>query len=89
MVVLREEQFTARNIRRTNQARVALEQAARQQRAQSGPVSRRVDSHQPMYGGSRAGHSGSGAVDAWTLALLAVLAVGLLVVRRRTAGRVA
>jgi hypothetical protein len=33
-------------------------------------VSRRVDTQQPMYQGSRAGHSGGGAWDAWTVLLL-------------------
>ncbi len=74
MIVLREEQFAARNIQRSNQARVAVEQTARQQRAQAAPVSRRVDAQQPMYSSSRAGHSGSGAIDGWSmLALLGLL----------------
>lgn len=75
MVVLREEQFAARNIQRSNQQRVAIEQAAQQQRAQSGaPVSRRVDTQQPMYSGSRASHSsGGGAMDGWSVALLVLL----------------
>ncbi|MGD8309080.1 MAG: VIT and VWA domain-containing protein [Chromatiales bacterium] len=83
MVVLREEQFGARGIQRSNRARVAMEQAARQQRAESAPVSRRVDSQQPMYSGSRADHSGGGALDGWSLALIAILAIGLAGVRRR------
>ena len=70
MIVLREEQFAARGIKRSNRDRVALEEAARQQRAQSGPVSRRVDAQQPMYTSSQASHSGSGALDGWTLLLL-------------------
>lgn len=77
MVVLREEQFAARGIQRHNRDRVALEEAARQQRAQAGPVSRRVDSQQPLYPGSQASHSGSsgsGALDGWTLLMLLPLA---------------
>jgi Ca-activated chloride channel family protein len=75
MIVLREEQFVAHNIQRHNQARVAVEQAAQQQRAASAPVSRRVDSQQPMYSSSRASHSGSGsgAIDGWTVLLLLIL----------------
>ncbi|MEW6677725.1 MAG: VIT and VWA domain-containing protein [Pseudomonadota bacterium] len=74
MVVLREEQFAARGIQRHNRDRVVLEEAARQHRAQAGPVSRRVDSQQPLYPGSRASHSGSGALDGWTLLMLLPLA---------------
>lgn len=84
MLVLREDQFAARNIQRRNEARVAVEQASRQQRAQSAPVSRRVDTQQPMYSGSRAGHGGGshggGAFDVGTVAVLLML---LLLVRRQ------
>jgi Ca-activated chloride channel homolog len=83
MIVLREEQFAAHNIQRPNQARVAVEQAAREQRAASAPVSRRVDSQQPMYTSNRASHSGgsgSGAIDGWTVLLLLIL---LLAARRQ------
>ena len=74
MIVLREEQYAARGIQRGNQARVALEQAARQQRAQAAPVSRRVDAQHPMYSGSRAGHGGgAGALDHWMLLWLMAL----------------
>lgn len=79
MIVLRDEQFAARNIQRRNQARVAVEEAARQQRAQSAPTSRRVDTNQPLTSGSRASHSGGGAFDGWTLLLLLPL---LLAARR-------
>jgi Ca-activated chloride channel family protein len=79
MIVLREEQFAARNIDRRNQSRVTVEQTAQQQRARSAPVSRRVDTQQPMYGSSRAGHSGSGAFDGWSVLVL----LSLLVVVRR------
>lgn len=80
MIVLREEQFAAHNIKRGNRDRVALEEAARQQRAQSAPVSRRVDSQQPMYTSNQASHSsGGGALDPWTLLMLLPL---LWVMRR-------
>lgn len=87
MVVLREEQFAARNIQRNNQQRVAIEQAAQQQRAQSTPVSRRVDTPKPMYTTPRPSHSsggGGGAIDGFILVLLALLVVPhlLLLVRR-------
>ncbi len=83
MIVLREEQFAAHNIQRGNQARVAVEQAARQQRAAAAPTARRVDAQQPMYSSPRASHggggSGSGPVDGWTVLLLLAL---LLTARR-------
>ena len=78
MLVLREEQFAARKIARTNDARIAVEQAARQQRAAAAPVTRRVDNAQPMYSTNRASHggggSGGGAVDPFALLLFALLA---------------
>jgi Ca-activated chloride channel family protein len=77
MIVLREDQFAARNIQRRNDSRVALEQASRQQRAQSAPVSRRVDAQQPMTTGNRAGHSGGGALDGWTVLILLMLVVAV------------
>lgn len=83
MIVLREEQFAARNIQRTNQQRLAIEQAARQQRAQSAPVSRRVDSRQPMYSSPRPSHGGGGgALDGFILLLLALLVLPHLLLRR-------
>jgi hypothetical protein len=82
MIVMREEQFAARNIQRHNQSRVAVEQAAQQQRARSAPVSRRVDTQQPMYGSSRAGHSGSGALDGWSVLMLLALVVVIRRMRR-------
>jgi Ca-activated chloride channel family protein len=85
MIVLREEQFAARGIKRDNAARRALEQAAQQGRTQRAAVSRRVDTQQPMYSGSRAGHSGGGALDAWTALLLLPLLWVSLRRQRRTA----
>jgi Ca-activated chloride channel family protein len=84
MIVLREEQFAARGIKRDNAARRALEQAAQQGRTQRAAVSRRVDTQQPMYSGSRAGHSGGGALDAWTALLLLPLLWVSLRRQRRT-----
>ena len=84
MVVVRDEVFDAHGIKRSNQARLAIEEAARQQRARRPAVSRRVDSQQPMYSSSRASHSGGGALDVWTLLLLLPL-VWLAMRRHRSA----
>jgi len=84
MVVVRDEVFDAHGIKRSNKERLAIEAAARQQRAKRPAVSRRVDSHQPMYSSSRASHSGSGALDVWTLLFLLPLVCFTL--RRRQAG---
>ena len=83
MVVVRDEVFDAHGIKRSNQARLATEAAARQQRAQRPAVSRTVDRQQPMYTSSRASHSGGGALDAWTLLLLLPL-VWLVLYRSHT-----
>jgi Ca-activated chloride channel family protein len=84
MVVVRDEVFDAHGIKRSNKARLAIEATARQQRAQRPAVSRRVDSQQPMYSSNRASHSGSGALDAWTLLFL--LPLVWFTLRRRQAG---
>ena len=83
MVVVRDEVFDAHGIKRSNQVRLGIEAAARKQRTLRPAVSRRVDSQQPMYSSSRASHSGSGALDAWTLLLLLPL-VWLRLLRRQT-----
>jgi Ca-activated chloride channel family protein len=71
MVVLREEVFQSRGIKRNNQQRLAVEQQARTQRATQPVQSRRVDNNQPMYSKPRAGHgSGGGAFGWWMLGLL-------------------
>jgi len=87
MLVLRENQFAANNIKRTNQTRVRIEETARQQRAQTAPVSHRVDTQQPMSSGYRPSFSrGGGAVDGWSvLALLGLLAMTMRL--RRQNGR--
>ncbi len=83
MVVMREEQFAARRIQRANSRRVAVEQAAQQQRAQNAPVSRRVDTAQPMFRSSRPSHSsGGGAFDGWVLGAMLVLLVASTVRRK-------
>ncbi|MES9852243.1 MAG: VWA domain-containing protein [Candidatus Thiodiazotropha sp. L084R] len=75
MIVVREEQFQNYGIDRSNQVRVAKEQASRQQRSSAPVVNNRVDTHQPMYTKPRAypsssGGSGGGALGPWLLLLL-------------------
>jgi Ca-activated chloride channel homolog len=74
MAVMRDEIFDQRGIKRTNQQRLALEEAARQQRAGQPAPSRRVDTQQPMYSSPRphfgGGGHGGGALDGWSLLLL-------------------
>ena len=74
MVVVPDQVFDQLGIERRNRSRRAIEEAAVQLRAQRPAVSRRVDGQQPMYASNRASHSGSGALDAWTLLLLSPLA---------------
>jgi Ca-activated chloride channel family protein len=71
MVVVREEQFQHYGIDRQNQARVATEQAARQQRSAAPVTNNRVDNQQPMFNKPRAYPShGGGALGPWLLLLL-------------------
>jgi Ca-activated chloride channel family protein len=71
MVVVRDQVFQQRGIKRTNQKRLAVEQAAQQLRSSKPVTSKRVDTHKPMYQSSRASLSGgSGALDAWNLLLM-------------------
>ncbi|MBW9263587.1 MAG: VIT and VWA domain-containing protein [Candidatus Thiodiazotropha sp. (ex. Lucinisca nassula)] len=80
MVVVREEQFQQHGIDRNNQARVAKEQAARQQRAAAPVTDNRVDNQQPMFNKPRAYPShGGGALGPWMLLLL----IPLLKARRQ------
>jgi len=82
MVVMSDAAFNERGIERSNKKRLAIEAAARQQRASRAAPSRRVDTAQPMYQKSRPsfGHGG-GALDAWSLLLF--LPLVWLMVRRR------
>ena len=84
MLVVSDEIFARHGIARNNRARVALEQAAQQQRAQRAAQSRRVDTRQPMYRNPRPTHGGGrgGSFDA--LAVLMLLPLVWLAVRRRT-----
>ncbi|MET0074109.1 MAG: VWA domain-containing protein, partial [Candidatus Thiodiazotropha lotti] len=80
MVVVREEQFQQHGIDRHNQARVAKERAARQQRAAVPVTDNRVDNQQPMFNKPRAyPTSGGGALGPWLLLLL----IPLLKARRQ------
>jgi len=69
MVVVRDEVFDARGIKRLNRDRLMKEQAAQQARAQRPAQSRRVDNSQPMYQKSRPSFGG-GALDIGYLLLL-------------------
>ncbi len=83
MIVIRDEQFTERNIERKNRDRRNREVNAAQQR-QSQPVQNtRVDQSTPAFGGSRASHSnGSGGAGGGSVGILMVLLLPLMVVRR-------
>ncbi|HEY9049960.1 MAG TPA: VWA domain-containing protein, partial [Gammaproteobacteria bacterium] len=72
MIVVRNEVFDALGIKRHNKQRLQKEHQAQQTRAQQAPVSRRVDTHQPMFNSPRASHGGGGggAMDMWMLLLL-------------------
>ncbi len=85
MLVIREEQFVARNIERRNKKRVELENSAQQQRKSQPVTQRRVDNSQsaskPMFEKKRATYSSggsSGAFDSYWLLLLTPMAVALL-----------
>jgi Ca-activated chloride channel family protein len=87
MVVLREEVFEQYGIDRDNADRVAVEQAARAQRAAGSVRDHRVDGQQPAFGSPRAyprSGDGGGAMGPWALILLLPL---LWLVRRGPAGR--
>ncbi len=80
MLVVNDEVFARHGIARTNQARQAEEQAARDRRRQTTVPSRRVDVQQPMFSAPRAGHGG-GSFDLF--ALLMLLPLPWLAVRAR------
>jgi len=82
MVVVRDEAFEARGIKRLNKQRLAVEEQARQVRAAQAPSSNRVDNSQPMYSTPRptyGGSGGGGAMGWWMLMPLA----GVMLWRRR------
>ena len=74
MVVMRDEQFAQRGIKRSNSERVALEQQARQSRLSQAVSNNRVDTQQPLYTSNRpAIGGGGGAVGPWILILLPLI----------------
>ncbi len=76
MLVVRDEVFQKRGIKRTNKKRLETEEIARDQRAQAPVLSTRVDTAKPMYTTNRPTHrgsSGSGALDIWFLLGLLLL----------------
>ncbi len=89
MVVMRDEMFDQRGIQRNNRQRIAVEEAARQQRASQPPVPRQADSRQPMFSGVSRPHfgggHGGGALDGWTLLLFLPL-LWLSLGRRKRGG---
>ncbi len=85
MIVMREEQFIARGINRSNKKRLKKEKQAQIKRAAQ-PVTSHNQNHsakQPMFQGNRANHSsGGGAFGAgWLLIFLPIL-IGTLINRR-------
>ena len=91
MIVLRDEVFASRNIDRANRKRLAIEQAAQQQRQASPATNRRVDTQQPMYKSPRPsfGGGGGGAIDPWMLALFGLLAATVLTTTRKDSNNAA
>ncbi|MES9881775.1 MAG: hypothetical protein ABW185_12935 [Sedimenticola sp.] len=85
MLVVRDEVFAQRGIERRNKKRLAVEEAAHQQRVTRPAQNRRVDSAQPMYSNNRTTtrrSSGGGAIDPIGLIILAGIPA-LLLIRRR------
>ena len=88
MVVVSDDVFQQKGIKRSNQQRLVIEAAAQQQRASRPAPSRRVDNSQPMYSKPRPSFShGGGALDGWTLLLfLPLLWWGMGRSKKMTAG---
>ena len=82
MVVMRDEQFDARNIARNNQTRRSNELAAAQQRSADPVRNTRVDQSSPAFNSTRPGHSGGGSMNAGVL-LLMLLLVSLMQRQRK------
>jgi len=80
MLVMREEQFTQRNVDRKNKRRVDKEQQAQQQRASQPVTSKQADKQKPMFSKPRPSFGGGGgSMTTWGLIGL-LLVIGL---RRR------
>ncbi|MEE9351126.1 MAG: VWA domain-containing protein, partial [Thiotrichaceae bacterium] len=82
MVVMRDEQFEQRGIKRSNRKRLEVEQQAASNRAAAPVQNRRVDTQQPMFKSSRSTFSGGGG-GAFGLELLPLVLLILLVHFRR------
>jgi len=78
MLVVREDVFATRNIKRANKQRLTTEHAAQQKRQARPAPSRRVDNNKPMFKLPQP-HFGGGAISPWMIMLLA----GLLVITLR------
>ena len=86
MIVLQEEQFTARGIDRQNATRVKNEQQAQTQRNQAATQSNRVDQHKPMYQSTAPSHSGGGSGGGGSfnpLLLILLLPLSFTAIRRK------
>lgn len=80
MVVLADERFAGRGIERRNQQRVAIERQAQAVRASQPAQNHRVDTQQPAFAGNapRLGGGGGGALDPFTVLLMAAAGLPLL-----------
>ena len=80
MIVMRDEQFDARNISRTNQARRINEVNTAQQRAVEPLRNTRADQSSPAFNNTRPSHNGGGSVNPGLLILMMLFAT---VIHRR------
>ena len=87
MVVMRDEQFDARNIERKNRERRITETTAGSARDSQPVRNTRVDQSSPAFNAPRASHSGGsgGGSIGLGLAMLILLLVPQLLKRRKTA----
>lgn len=84
MIVVRDEVFAARGIKRHNQQRLTVEHAAQQKRAKRKAVSRRVDTQVPMYSKPRPSFgSGSGGGSFGPVGLV-MLVLSLVIIANRS-----
>ncbi len=86
MIVMRDEQFKANGIERSNKQRREKEQEAQSQRAATSGTQRRVDNNNPAFTENRPQYSGGssgggGAIN--PISLLMLLPLGLAWIRRR------
>ncbi len=83
MLVMRDEQFAARGIKRSNRTRRAVEKEAAITRSVTPVQSRRVDTHQPMFKSTRSSHSSGGGGGAFSIELLFLLPLLMLTYFRK------